>query len=81
MNKMDSLQKAINDGLRTEVTILDSTDKYVLARYTKGDVTEYVTFQHDYKSVFQGHYFNTFGTHEAEARDNAWTDYRKRQNI
>ena len=67
---MDRLENALKKAYGANVVLMESDDKYCIARYEKGGRMEVVTLMHNWDTVFIGHYFTSV--------ENAWKDYYKR---
>lgn len=86
MNKIDRLQAAVSRAFGTDATILNSNERYVLVRYSKGYSAEFATLMHDWDSVYLGHYFTAWGVDVSDwtneefkkTRDRAIADYNER---
>lgn len=70
MTKIDRLENALKKAYGESVVLMDSDDKYCIARYEKGGRMEVVTLAHNWDTVFWGHYYNDIGK--------AWEDFYKR---
>lgn len=89
MNNADRLQAAVSRTFGTNVTILNSNERYLLIRYDNGGSAEFATFIHDLDTIKLGHYFTAWGVDENDwsneeykkARDSAIADYYERCDI
>lgn len=89
MNSADRLQAAVSRTFGTDVTILNSNERYLLIRYDNGGSAEFATFIHDLDTIKLGHYFTAWGVDENDwsneeykkARDSAIADYYERCDI